>query len=280
MKKSHLGAEAEQVLFTRNSLGEMYFRQGRTSEAQAIFEEVLAARRRVLGQDHPELATSINNLAVAAQTVGRPGQSQGPAARGARHPPEGIRRGTITKLALTLNNLAAVEGEINQLPEAIAHMQEAMAINTAPARRKPPDPRRSSTQPGFFLPEARSSSTAPARFTARRSPAVVRLMAKNTRWWRRPLRNLGGPRRRDRTGDGPKMRFREALLIDRQVLPANDPRIANSLSGLGRLAVQTWRSLVEAETWFREELCHPRRSTAAELAPLLCRGLAWAGSFF
>ncbi|WP_146763045.1 tetratricopeptide repeat protein, partial [Micromonospora noduli] len=49
------------------------FRQGQGQHATAItqFEQVLADRRRVLGDDHPNTLTSVNNLASAYHSVGR-----------------------------------------------------------------------------------------------------------------------------------------------------------------------------------------------------------------
>ncbi len=70
IERRHLEPDAEEVAFTRNSLGELYFRQGAIAKARQVFAEVLAARRRTLGADHPELATSLNNLAVAELALG------------------------------------------------------------------------------------------------------------------------------------------------------------------------------------------------------------------
>ncbi|MET8083948.1 tetratricopeptide repeat protein, partial [Micromonospora sp. NPDC005237] len=44
---------------------------GRIDEAIPLFEQVLADRRRVLGDDHPSTLASGGNLAYAYQTVGR-----------------------------------------------------------------------------------------------------------------------------------------------------------------------------------------------------------------
>lgn len=270
LETTHLGAEAEQVLATRNSLGEMYFRQGKTAEALTLFEDVLAVRRRVLGGDHPELATSINNLAVAAQTMGDLAK-----ARVLLLEVLAIRRRVFGEehheVALTLNNLAAVEGEINQLPEAIAHMQEAMAINTRLHGENHPILADHQHNLGFFYQKLGQLDRARALYgeaLARRRTAYGEkhpLVAQT-------LRNLGDLEEEIEPARA-EMRFREALQIDRQVLPENDPRIANSLSGLGRLAAKRG-ALAEAETWFREELAI-RGSTAANWRRFYAEG--WLG---
>ena len=44
---------------------------GRTAEAIALHEQVLAALERVLGPDHPDTLAPRNNLAIAYQAAGR-----------------------------------------------------------------------------------------------------------------------------------------------------------------------------------------------------------------
>jgi tetratricopeptide (TPR) repeat protein len=57
--------------------------------------------------------------------------------------------------------------------------------------------------------------------------------------------------------------FRQALAIDRRASPVVESRIANSLAGLGRLAMDRG-SLAEAEAFFLEEVGIRRRSDAED----------------
>lgn len=41
-------------------------------EARPLFERALAIREKLLGPDHPDIATSLNNLAVLGQMQGDP----------------------------------------------------------------------------------------------------------------------------------------------------------------------------------------------------------------
>ena len=52
-----------------------YRQQGRTGEAAALEEEVLQKRRRILGDDHPDTLTAMNNLALTYWRQGRTGEA-------------------------------------------------------------------------------------------------------------------------------------------------------------------------------------------------------------
>ena len=54
-----------------NSLGVLYFKQGRYSEAETFFMQALDIQQRQLGADHLEVATSLNNLALLYMAWGR-----------------------------------------------------------------------------------------------------------------------------------------------------------------------------------------------------------------
>jgi hypothetical protein len=62
-------------LITEGNLGIVYYRQGRYSEAEAVFTKVLAQKQRVLGEQHPETLTSMNNLGVVYRAQGKYSQA-------------------------------------------------------------------------------------------------------------------------------------------------------------------------------------------------------------
>src|SRR6516164_9748661 len=45
--------------------------QGRYTEAEPLYQQALAIREKALGQDHPDVAASLNNLAVLYYSEGR-----------------------------------------------------------------------------------------------------------------------------------------------------------------------------------------------------------------
>ena len=49
----------------------MYDSQGRYEEAEPLLLQALELRKRLLGENHPDVATSLNNLAVLYDSQGR-----------------------------------------------------------------------------------------------------------------------------------------------------------------------------------------------------------------
>ena len=62
-----------------NALNEQVFQlhgQGKYAEAGAIAERVLAASERLVGREHPDTLTSVNNLALLYQAQNRHGEAE------------------------------------------------------------------------------------------------------------------------------------------------------------------------------------------------------------
>jgi tetratricopeptide (TPR) repeat protein len=49
----------------------LYRSQGRYSEAEPLYQEALALSKQLLGEAHPTVATSLNNLAILYYSQGR-----------------------------------------------------------------------------------------------------------------------------------------------------------------------------------------------------------------
>ena len=60
-------AEAERLNQQANQL----YQAGKYEEAIPLVEQILQIRRQVLGEEHPDVATSLNTLAVLYQNQGR-----------------------------------------------------------------------------------------------------------------------------------------------------------------------------------------------------------------
>ncbi|KAF8723801.1 hypothetical protein AX14_009173 [Amanita brunnescens Koide BX004] len=70
-RKSKLGYNHSDTLFSMNCLGSTYNRQGRWNEAERLQVEVLNDTKAKLGSDHPDALTSMNTLALTYQSQGR-----------------------------------------------------------------------------------------------------------------------------------------------------------------------------------------------------------------
>jgi tetratricopeptide (TPR) repeat protein len=52
-------------------LAGLYYSQGRYSEAEPLLVQALALKKRLLGEEHPSVASSLNNLAGLYDSQGR-----------------------------------------------------------------------------------------------------------------------------------------------------------------------------------------------------------------
>ena len=65
------GARAPRHSGAANSLGQVYFAQGRPKDAERLYVQVLAGVRKSLGNDRSETLDAVNNLGLLYQTQGR-----------------------------------------------------------------------------------------------------------------------------------------------------------------------------------------------------------------
>ncbi|MEB3291352.1 MAG: CHAT domain-containing protein, partial [Leptolyngbya sp.] len=104
--------------------------QGRYGEAEPLYQESLAIRRELLGDRHPNVATSLNNLALLYQAQGRYGEAEplyqeSLAIRreqwGDRHP----------DVANSLNNLALLYQIQGEMEPSLTYWQQGLAVEEA-----------------------------------------------------------------------------------------------------------------------------------------------------
>ncbi|MBC1299537.1 tetratricopeptide repeat protein, partial [Nostoc sp. UCD122] len=99
-----------------NNLALLYNSQGRYSEAEPLYIQALALWRKLLGKEHPSVATSLNNLALLYNSQGRYSEAE----------PLYIQALEIAELSLGVNhpntitfreNLAILRDRLPQNPE-------------------------------------------------------------------------------------------------------------------------------------------------------------------
>jgi tetratricopeptide (TPR) repeat protein len=49
----------------------LYYSQGKYKEAEPLYQQALALRQKLLGDDHPDVAQSLNNLALLYYSQGK-----------------------------------------------------------------------------------------------------------------------------------------------------------------------------------------------------------------
>jgi tetratricopeptide (TPR) repeat protein len=65
VRRRVLGPEHPDTLQSMNNLAVLYNKQGKHTQAEALFTQVLEPVRRVLGKDHPDTLTTLNGLGFA-----------------------------------------------------------------------------------------------------------------------------------------------------------------------------------------------------------------------
>jgi CHAT domain-containing protein len=105
----------------------LYYSQGRYSEAEPLYNRSLAIWKQQLGDNHPDTATSLNNLALLYYSQGRYSEAEPLYNRslaiikqqlGDNHP----------NTATSLNNLAALYQSQDDIPQAINYLSQALAV--------------------------------------------------------------------------------------------------------------------------------------------------------
>ncbi len=113
------------------------YQAGRYTEAVDIAAAALALFRQHLGDTHPDVLVSLNNLAVLYQALGRYDEAE-PLLQEALTIRQTLLEPTDPELATSLNNLAALYQSQGRQSEALPLLQQAIAIWQ---QQPDPDPR-------------------------------------------------------------------------------------------------------------------------------------------
>ena len=76
IKGQLLGAEQLELAQLDFELADVYYKQGRFQEAEALYEKSLRVREKILGEEHPQAAFVYNNLAVLYKEQGKYRQAE------------------------------------------------------------------------------------------------------------------------------------------------------------------------------------------------------------
>ena len=71
-----LGPEHPSVGTSLNNLAGLYQSQGRSAEAEPLYQRALRTHEKALGPEHPSVGTSLNNLAGLYQSQGRNAEAE------------------------------------------------------------------------------------------------------------------------------------------------------------------------------------------------------------
>ena len=231
---------------------------GEYAKAEPLYQEALRIWQKVLGPEHPDTATSLNNLAALYQAMGEYAKAE-PLFQEALRIRQKVLGPEHPDTATSLNNLAVLYEEMGEYAKAEPLFQEALQIcrrflgQNIPTRRPA-----SITWPRCTRRWA--STPKPNRSSKKRSGSGRRFLGQNI-----PTRrsaSITWPRCTTTMGEYAKAEplYQEALRIRQKVLGPEHPDTAQSLDNLALLEFDLGR--------IDEATALARQASAAELTIL------------
>ncbi|MBD2428168.1 tetratricopeptide repeat protein [Phormidium sp. FACHB-1136] len=252
-----------------NTQGLELVNTGRYGEAEPAFQESLKIRREQLGDHHPDVATSLSNLASSYHLQGRYGEAEPLFQESLTifHEQLGDRHPTV---ATSLNNLASLYRDQGRYGEAKPLHQEALSIRREQLGDRHPDVASSlSNLARLYQDEGRYEE---AELFFQEALSIFREQLDD----RHPtvatsVNNLAELyREQGRYGEAEPL-HQEALSIRRERLGNRHPDVAQSLSNLALLYSEQGR-YVEAEPLYQEALSI-RREQLGDRHPSVAQSL-------
>jgi len=244
----------------RQNIGATFFSLARYEEAESLFREALEIYRKALPVGHPNIANSLNSLALLLQAQNKLAEAE-PLLREALE----IRRKALPAghpdIAPSLNNLAFLLKAQNKLAEAEPLFREALEITrkALPAGH----PNIAAALNGLALLLQAQNKLAEAEPLFREALEIRRkALPAGHPDIAKSLNSLALLLQAQNKLAEAEPLLREALEINRMALPAGHPSIATTLNNLGDL-LKLQNKLAEAEPLLREALEIRRKALPA-----------------
>jgi eukaryotic-like serine/threonine-protein kinase len=125
--KTDLTGQPDVAADLREVLGSVYVNLEEFDTAEAMFTEALAVRRQLRGEEHPEVARSLNYLGVVLGRQGKLGEAEA-MIRLAIGMQEKLLEPRSSAVAESLGNLAVVLAQQSRAPEAETAIRTALAM--------------------------------------------------------------------------------------------------------------------------------------------------------
>ena len=161
---------------------------GEYAKAEPLFQEALRIRQKVLGPEHPDTATSLNNLAVLYQDMGEYAKAE-PLFQEALRIRQKVLGPEHPDTATSLNNLAVLYQDMGEYAKAEPLFQEALRIRQKVLGPEHPDTAKSLNNLAALY-QAWASTPKPNRSTRKRSGSARRFLGQNIPTRRQSLDNL------------------------------------------------------------------------------------------
>jgi len=249
LKKWRLVSTEAGHLFHR--AGEYLALRARYGEALALTQQALSIREQVLGQIHPDVASSLNNVGYIYNELGQHKEAL-PVYQQAMTIREQTLEPTHPDRAESLNNLAEVYRNLGQYAEALPLYQQALAIREQTLG--PNDPYVADYLNNLALFYQAQGQYEQARQRFQRALTILEQALEPTD----PrvavgLNNLGGVLRLQGQYAEAQQCFQQALAISEQAVGLDNAYVAHSLYNLAEL-YQAQGKHAEALQFFRRAL--------------------------
>jgi CHAT domain-containing protein/tetratricopeptide (TPR) repeat protein len=224
---------------------------GRRHEAQPLVEQMLAIRRKVLGEEHPDTAESYNNLAMSLQAQGKYAEAEESLGKalairrnvlGEEHPDTAQSYGTVARNLFLLGKYA----------EAEEGFQKALAIRRWALGEEHPDTATSYNDLALNL--QLQAKYAEAEASLRQALAISRkVLGEEHRQTANNYSNLGMCLQAQAKYAEAEASLRQALAIFRMVQGEEHPDTAQAYNNVA-FNVQSQGKHAEADAGFRKAL--------------------------
>ena len=125
IRQYQLESETSALLLARTAY--YLYERGRYSEAEPLYQQALEMRKRLLGDEHPDVASSLNNLANLYDSQGRYTEAE-PLYQQALEMRKRLLGDEHPSVASSLNNLAALYRSQGRYTEAETLYQQALEL--------------------------------------------------------------------------------------------------------------------------------------------------------
>ena len=256
---SELSVSQQQEAETANRInqqGEELYLQGKYSEAKTLLEEALKIRQKLYPDNHPDIAESLNNLAVLYKSQGRYSEAE-PLHQKALAMYQRLHPQDHSDVATSLNNLAGLYASQGRYGEAEPLYQQALAM----LKRLYPDDHPSVATSLNNLARLYDSQ---GRY-GEAEPLHQQALAMRKRLYpddhpsvATSLNNLAGLYDdRGRYGEAEPL-YQQALAMRKRLYPDDHPSVATSLNNLAGLYRAQGR-YGEAESLYQQALAMLKR---------------------
>jgi CHAT domain-containing protein/Flp pilus assembly protein TadD len=240
-------AEAKRL---NERVGQLY-NQGKSNEAILLAERALAIHRKLLGQEHRFVATSLNNLALLYENQGRHSEAE-PLLRQALEMRKRVLGNEHPEVASSLNNLASLYKSQGRYSEAELLYYQALEMNKRLLGNEHPDVATSlNNLAGLYENQGRYSKAEPLLRQA--LEMKKRLLGKEHPDVATSLNNLAGLYDSQGHYSEAEPLLRQALEMYERLLGKEHPLVATSLNNLASLYKSQGR-YSEAERLLRKAL--------------------------